>query len=671
MMFLLPKSLAALLLTGLGLILSAPFLSATSPRPAPPKPLPLVMESSDGGFRKTMLWQGGKQRIGRKEALGTFSAYRKQIWWLDGMAYDIPVLNHPKVRRSVRRLIVNKRKQLIRGIKRSGKYLPMVRRMLQEEGMPLDLVYMVAQESNFNESARSWMNAVGLWQFMAHTGRRYGLSINRWIDERRDPILSTRAAIRYLKHLYDLFKDWKLAMAAYNAGENRVLGAQKKALRKGKPADFWSLKLPRETQEFVPSIMAQAIIYNQRKRYWLDYLKTAEPMDETRVKLPVSFSLEEVAQRAKTSFRKMRELNPALHLGFPPMNQDYYTLYLPRQNHGMLLASLKRDPKPTHHWNRTYSQLDIDSSRMTRVLEKHGLPVYFRVNRGDNIWDLAKKHKTTRSRLRRWNGLRRNAKLRVNQRLKIYVPTWKVFREIAKVPGKNKAPLYPLRIRVPRGAALSVIAERYRTSVRKLLRWNKLASPKSLQAGQQLIVGYTKRKPGAIKSLKKSRVIRVPANTTLSHLALRYKTSVRQLMRWNGMRSSKSLRAGQKLIVGYVPVKSASSKKTRRIKVPRNATLSHLALKYGTSVRQLMRWNGLKNPKQLRAGMSLVVAKAVGAADPPHHVIRVRSGDTLWEIARRFRTSVATLVALNDLKSKNRLQLNQRLVVPARPTNES
>ena len=107
---------------------------------------------------------------------------------------------------------------------------------------------------------------MGLWQFIASTGRIYGLKINRWIDERRDPVLATKAAITYLKHLYGIFGDWELAMAAYNTGEGRVNRAITRAKRKGKKYNFWSLRLPRETRGYVPTIMAMAVIFKNPKR---------------------------------------------------------------------------------------------------------------------------------------------------------------------------------------------------------------------------------------------------------------------------------------------------------------------------------------------------------------------------------------------------------------------
>ncbi len=241
--------------------------------------------------------------------------YRNKIWKVEGERYDIPLRYTSKVKRIVRRLTTKKRKQIIKGMRRSGRYVPMITKMLLEEGMPLDLVFMVPAESNFNVTARSHKSAVGLWQFIASTGRNYGLKINRWIDERRDPVLSTRAAITYLKHLYGLFGDWELAMAAYNTGEGRVRRAIKKAKRKGLKHNYSSLRLPRETRSYVPAIMAMAVIYKNPAKYGLGHVRPIDAMDETKASLPVSFSLEEVAQRSKMSFRLLREKNQALFLG--------------------------------------------------------------------------------------------------------------------------------------------------------------------------------------------------------------------------------------------------------------------------------------------------------------------------------------------------------------------
>ena len=186
------------------------------------------------------------------------------------------------------------------------------------------------------------------------------------------------------------------------------------------------------------------------------------------------------------------------------------------------------------------------------------------------------------------------------------------------------------------------------------MRWNRLKSAKSLRAGQSLIVGY-RRVPADSTVQRNYHWIKVPRHATLSHLAMRYKTSVRQLMRWNGLRSAKSLKAGQNLIVGFSDKVFKPVSRIRKIRVPNNTTLSHLALRYKTNISQLMRWNGLKKATDLRAGMKLIVSKPSTLRDSDHKVIRVRSGDTLSKIAMRYRTSVKTLVALNDLKSNYRV----------------
>ncbi len=604
---------------------SSLLLEAASPnfQPAPLRNHEMLLEASRSGIQEVKLVARAKISTSEIKNPLRRTLYRNKFWKVEGKTYDIPIRYNSKVKRIIRRLTTKKRKQVIKGMRLSGKYMPMILKMLHEVGMPLDLVYMVSAESNFNVRARSNKSAVGLWQFIASTGRLYGLKINRWIDERRDPILSTKAAITYLKHLYGLFGDWELAMAAYNTGEGRVKRAIEFAKRKGQKHNFSSLRLPRETRNYVPAIMALSIIYKNPERYGFGHVKKMKPMDETLGNLSVAFSLEEVAKRSKMSFRTLRDLNPALYLGVPPMKQKNYSFYIPKLHHQELLASLDNNPEPSKKWSRSYNKLLGNSSSVTRILEKFGAPVYFRVKYGDNLWDLAKKHKTSVRRLARWNRLNSRSLLRVNQRLKTYVPTWRVFQEVASNYEYSKPKLIAQRIRVPKGGTLSVIARKYRTNVRKLMRWNNLKSPNSVRAGQNLIVGY--RNASNTKTSGNGNVIRVPRNTTLSHLALRYKTSVKKLMQWNGLTSSKQLRAGMRF---YIKPPSKEVKNSGKTVLVKNTS------------RKVIKGK--------------------------HRVIRVRNGDTLWGIAKMYRTTVKKLVVLNELKSESHLRPNQKLIVPYR-----
>ena len=581
--------------------------------PVPLSNQSLMFESTGSGIKEIEFGSFQKRSTFLKKQSLSKTIYREKIWNFEGTQYDIPIRYSPKVDRIIRRLTTKQRKKIMKGIRRSGKYAPMIIRMLKEEGMPLDLLYMVPAESNFSVHSVSNKSAVGLWQFISSTGRRYGLKINRWIDERRDPILSTKAAITYLKHLYGIFGDWELAMAAYNTGEGRVQRAINLAKRKGRATDYSSLRLPRETRNYVPSIMAMAIIFKNPDHYGFEHVRSTDPMDENKANLKIAFSLEEVAKRSKISFRLLREKNPALFLGLPPMIQKKYSFYLPKKFHKNLILSLEKDPFPSKKWGLSYNALLSNSKYVTRVLQKFGVPIYFRVQKGDNLWDLSKKHKTSISRLSKWNKLNSKSVLKVNKRLKTYVPTWRVFKEIAKNKTISRPKLIAQRIRVPRGGALSKIARRYRTSVKKLMRWNKISNPKDLKEGQKLIVGYREITNG--KFPKAVKVIRVPKNVTLSHLALRYKTSIKKLMIWNGLSNTKQLRAGMRFYVKKPPKILSKSKNTFGIK---------------------------------------------------HKIIRVRSGDTLWSIAKLYRTTVKNLIALNELKPKNYLLPNQKLIVPSR-----
>tara|TARA_B100000676_G_C18020055_1_gene812041 strand:- start:820 stop:1677 length:858 start_codon:yes stop_codon:yes gene_type:complete len=282
------------------------------------------------------------------------------------------------------------------------------------------------------------------------------------------------------------------------------------------------------------------------------------------------------------------------------------------------MVSLKKNPNPSKKWGTTFNKLLSNSRQVTRILKKFGVPIYFRVQRGDNLWDLSRKHKTSISRLTRWNKLNSKSLLRVNKRLKTYVPTWRVFKEIARNSSFSNSRLIAQRIRVPKGGALSKIARRYRTSVRKLMQWNNLSRPNNLRAGQKLIVGY--RKIQNKKLPNSANVIKVPRNVTISHLAFRYKTTVKKLMNWNGITDPKKLREGMRFYVKKPPKKLTDSKNL-------SSTNSNI-----TQAR--------------------------------HRVIRVKSGDTLWGIARLYRTTVKVLLVLNELKSSKYLRPNQKLIVP-------
>jgi membrane-bound lytic murein transglycosylase D len=243
--------------------------------------------------------------------------------------FDIPVVFNDAVQYFVRYFMTEKRKVFVNWLRRSKRYVPTIKEILREQGLPEDLVYLAMIESGFNPKAYSSMKACGPWQFIYETGGRYGLRVNHWVDERRDPEKSTVAATLYLKDLFNQFGDWHLAAAGYNAGEKRI----ERAIEKHETTDFWELTtyntLPRETREYIPRLLAAAIIAKDPERFGftdIDYDRSIKFVSE---RVPGGTSLNVVAKAASTDMLTVRALNPEILTGVTPPDIDNYVIKLP------------------------------------------------------------------------------------------------------------------------------------------------------------------------------------------------------------------------------------------------------------------------------------------------------------------------------------------------------
>jgi membrane-bound lytic murein transglycosylase D len=249
-------------------------------------------------------------------------------------AGDLPVVLNGPVQAYLRGFSTTQKAAFETYLKRSGRYLPMMRRIFKEHGLPQDLVYLALIESGFNPWARSPAAAVGPWQFIEGTARCYNLKVNNWVDERRDPEKATRAAARYLKDLYKQFGCWYLAAAAYNAGEHRVGSA----VRKAAVSDFWTLAkngcLPQETCQYVPKFIAAALIAKSPGKYGFTAIGYQQPLDWERIKIPGGTDLRAFAQSIDVAPQVLRELNPELQGDMTPKEEQGYVLKIPRIKKG-------------------------------------------------------------------------------------------------------------------------------------------------------------------------------------------------------------------------------------------------------------------------------------------------------------------------------------------------
>lgn len=232
--------------------------------------------------------------------------------------WDLANLEHERVDYWVERFTTDKRADFARFLQRKGRYEPMIREKLAARGMPQDLVYLAMIESGFQPRAYSPAHASGIWQFIAPTGQRYGLEINRAVDERNDPEKATDAALAYLSDLYERFDSWYLAAASYNTGENRVGRIMRAATgsERGTDASYYRIwdELPRETRDYVPLMIAAARISKEPERYGFGHVEPDSPPTVQVVRAAPATPLEKIARNSGTTVSEIRELNPHLKL---------------------------------------------------------------------------------------------------------------------------------------------------------------------------------------------------------------------------------------------------------------------------------------------------------------------------------------------------------------------
>jgi len=428
------------------------------------------------------------------------------------------------------------------GLRREGRYREMVRRVLKQEGMPQDLIYLAQAESAFLPQAVSKAGARGMWQFMSFAGRKYGLQKTWWVDERQDPEKATRAAARDLRDLYGQFGDWYLAMAAYNSGA----GAVQHAVERTGYADFWELYhrnvLPKETQNYVPIILALTLISKDPARYGIEF--EPEPaLQADTVKPGQAIDLRLVAETIDTDLESLRSLNPELLRLVTPPDPEF----------------VLRLPEGTAE---------------------------------------------------------------------------RFFAEIAVIPPEKWVSWR--RHKVEQGETLYSIARQYRVSPSEVAEANELASGAALEEGQKLIIPAAARSETSTGKLIRYRVRRTD---TIATIADEFDVTAAELRKWNHLRADHVVRGTSLRIYpgGMTPAPAPQQAKAR--------DLSSL----NTNVA----------PRSGAAG-TLPVMEARASSTVVHHV---KPGETLWSIARAYRTTEEAIQAGNRFLFSRPLQVGDTLTI--------
>lgn len=284
-------------------------------------------------------------------------------------------------------------------------YIPIFEEALEAYGLPLELKYLPIIESALNPSAVSRAGAAGLWQFMTSTAKIYGLTVNSLVDERRDPIKSTWAAARYLKDLYDIYKDWNLVIAAYNCGPGNVNKAIKRT--EGK-ADYWEIyyNLPKETRGYVPAFIAA----NYVMTYYCDHnicpMQTDLSMTTDTIHVNKQLHFKQIAEVCDIPMDEIRDLNPQYRRDIIPGNSQECILRLPNEHLYTLISNM--DSVYNHKKNQLFTHRATVNLKETTSAKQASAVVYHKIRSGDTLSTIARRYGTTVSRIKRLNGLKNN-----------------------------------------------------------------------------------------------------------------------------------------------------------------------------------------------------------------------------------------------------------------------
>jgi len=464
-----------------------------------PEPLPV-----DAAHVHNSTWE----RLVHNFSLPECSANEKNLKWAQWYA------DHPEY--------------MARIFKRAQPWIYYIANEIEKRDLPGELALLPIVESAYDPFAYSRGRALGAWQFIASTGKNYGLNQNWWYDGRRDVWASTDAALLYLSTMAEMFEgDWLLALAGYNSGENRVARQVRKNQAAGKPADFWNLKLPRETRGYVPKLLGLTCLFKYPEQYGFEIPQTPDQQVIAAVDIGQQADLVLVAQMADVPIDVLFTLNPGYNR-WATAPEGPYRVVLPLEGAALLTANLeKMDASALMRWDQVV------------------------VQNGDTLGGISARHHVPVSVLRSSNDLNSDL-IRVGQKLRLprddQMMVDPLYAQAAMELQNLQAGLIESNAvthRVRSGESLSVIARRYRVSVKDLQRWNNISDPRKLRAGTTITVFNSPAQQRKATSGTVKYVVR--RGDSLWSIARKYNVRVAELKSWNDLGSNSVIQPGQSI----------------------------------------------------------------------------------------------------------------------------
>ena len=527
--------------------------------------------------------------------------------------FDIPIVFNDAVKYYIQYFSTEKKTVFGNWLRRARRYVPIITEILRAQGMPEDLVYLAMIESGFNPKAYSSAKACGPWQFIYATGGRYGLKVNYWVDERRDPEKSTVAAAKYLRDLFNQFGCWYLAAAGYNAGEKRV----ERAIEQHNTTDFWELSkynaLPQETRAYIPQLIAAAVIAKDPEKYGFGSITYDAPLRFTHVRVPRATSLSIIAETASMDVSELRSINPEILRGITPPDDDDYLVKLPQR--------LKGD--------EFSSRLKVALTRERQVKDV----VAYKVKKKDTLAKIMKRY-----------GVRQEEIYLVNE---------------CGAGGLQVRPGVVLNIPRFTGSSSKVMV----ASVKPVDR--EAEKEKEGKPGRQGRAPIKEKKSVVAESQDREELdakleagfVRVPRGAKTEKKIIAAQPRERDVAA--EAKPEKQVRMAKKEKKAEVKDRRQETKVQTIHVVKEGESLTTISNKYGLTVANLKNFNNLKSDT-VYPTMKLRLVSHGQKKKSPTKVHVVKKGETLSSISNRYNVDMAALKTANNLKS-DKVHPNMRL----------
>jgi membrane-bound lytic murein transglycosylase D len=605
----------------------------------------------------------------------------------------------------IKSFLKNRKRSFERLMGISQFYFPLFEEALAAQNIPLEIKYLSVVESALNPRAVSRVGATGLWQFMYQTGKQYGLKVDTYADDRRDPLKASAAAAQYMKNMYAIFGDWDLVLASYNTGPGNVAKAIR---RSGGKQNYWNIRpyLHKETQGYVPAFLATMYIFEYHKEHGIKPDRSiANHFATDTVMIKKSLTFKQLSELLDVSVAELQFLNPTYKREeIPFITGESHFLRLPVDKIAVF----------TSNEEKIYAYADYESSRREKPFQSmlasrdsigSSKIKYHKVRRGDSLGEISDKYGVSMSDLKKWNRLRSN-KAPLGRSLKIYTnentavavtskhttkdtasiavasSTNKIFKEEKVISYKDVVKYY----RVKSGDNLGEISDKYGVSVAEIKKWNKLKS-NNIALGASLKIIKNERvvttvrkevKADKIETAVASNDNNTEGNTQASDfyevqkgdnlfsIAKKFNVSIEDLKKWNNLEDL-NVQLGSKLALANKEesaITEAPKTETKIVehKVKKGEYLGTIAKKYNVTVVEIKEWNSLED-NNVKLGETLIVSKkevAVSEAKVSKKediaakerseakLYYVKKGDSLFSIAKKYPG-----VTISDIKKWN------------------